>query len=259
MAEVVVPGVWWLHGTRGSNVFAVATADDRLALVDTGFASSAQAILDELTSLGGAQRLSHILLTHRHIDHTAAAWTVRERTGVRTVAGRADCVPVPEGGYRLVAELGRSHVGRMVAHVAFLRPLPPLPIDQALEGEVEAAPGIDALPVPGHTPGSYCYIAHAQQVAFVGDLVISHRRGLARSMGAANADDARYLASLHAFAARTPDIGCPGHGRPMIGGFAAALRRLAGRPRRPVSTATVLDRAIRMQDFAQNLLRRRTS
>ncbi|MDA1004433.1 MAG: MBL fold metallo-hydrolase, partial [Chloroflexi bacterium] len=72
MADVIAPGVWWLHGTRGSNVFAI-DAGGQLLLIDTGFASSADAIITELAQIAPGRRLDAILLTHSHVDHAGAA------------------------------------------------------------------------------------------------------------------------------------------------------------------------------------------
>ena len=43
-------------------------------------------------------------------------------------------------------------------------------------------------------------------MACVGDLVISHREGLSRSLVAANRDDAQYLESLRRFAEAEQDL-----------------------------------------------------
>src|SRR5690606_2965836 len=105
-------------------------------------------------------------------------------------------------------------------------------VDRPLTGEVTVAPGILAVPTPGHTPGSYCYLDEQRGVAFVGDLVISHRDALTRPMPVANADDSLYLASLHSFAQRARQVGCAGHGHPVTEGFGVQLRQLAVMPRR---------------------------
>ena len=58
MADLLAPGLWWLHGTRGSNVYLVESDDGQLALVDTGFSSSAEAIIDaEIVSRGRVKNL----------------------------------------------------------------------------------------------------------------------------------------------------------------------------------------------------------
>jgi glyoxylase-like metal-dependent hydrolase (beta-lactamase superfamily II) len=104
---------------------------------------------------------------------------------------------------------------------------------------------VRAVPTPGHTAGSYCYIDETRGVAFVGDLVLSYPDGLARSLRAVNDDDERYLAAIAEFARRAPAAGLAGHGVPMLEGFDAALREAAGWPRTSVFTAGGLPRRIR--------------
>ena len=58
MADLLAPGLWWLHGTRGSNVYLVESDDGQLALVDTGFSSSAEAIIGELKAFDLLPRIT---------------------------------------------------------------------------------------------------------------------------------------------------------------------------------------------------------
>ena len=134
------------------------------------------------------------------------------------------------------------------------------PVDLPIDGRTEVAPGILAVPVPGHTAGSMCFVrtAHAAAgpaVACVGDLVISHREGLSRSLVAANRDDAQYLESLRRFADEAPDTGLAGHGYPVRTGFAPALRELATSEREPWSLSNAWRRARRIAAFNQMLWR----
>jgi len=276
LADAVAPGVWWLHETRGSNVFLVE-AGDALALVDTGFASSADGIVAEIERVAPGRRLTHVLLTHGHFDHTGAAGELRERLGALVVAGAGDCV-LEDGHHVVRVDVGPSHrrrrllrlVGRarraprrLVRELRRLgrprappppppEPTPPLRVDVALEGEREITPGLLAVPVPGHTPGSYCFVLPERGVAFVGDLVISHRDGLARSLAFANRDDGAYLDVLRQFAERAPEIGCAGHGPPVVGDFGKQLRALAALPRRSLfDPRQGLRRLRRMRDFSR--------
>lgn len=254
MADLLVPGLWWLHGTLGSNVYLVEADDGRLALVDTGFASSARAILDEVTALG--KPLSAILLTHKHRDHTGAAPHLHGLTGATLCMGRGDCLE-HNGRWYLRSRVGRSHVARFLfAQVRHEHPQI-TPVDLALEGEREVLPGIRAVPVPGHTAGSYCYVVDRLGAAFVGDLVISHGGELTRSMRMANQDDERYLRALREFGAVAPEAGLPGHGQPVMRGFGEALRELAALPRRPASPRNFFERAVRMARFSRGMSRRR--
>jgi len=251
--EEVTPGVWWLHGTRGSNVFAIEYAPGSLAIVDTGFLSSANAILADIARIPGGPALTHILLTHGHLDHCGAAAVLRGRTGAAVVAGRGDCVQ-HQGQTMVHAQLGRSHLVRRLLRGRF----PDVVVDRPLEGDAEIAEGLRAFPVPGHTPGSYCYIWEPAGIAFIGDLAISHGGSLTRSMRRANADDAEYHRALAAFARVAPQAVCPGHGVPVHTGSAGQLDALSrlGRGRRGGGPSR-RRRWGRLRTFAVQLLRRR--
>lgn len=255
MADLLAPGLWWLHGTRGSNVYLVEADDGQLALVDTGFASSGRAILAEVAAQG--RDLAAILLTHMHRDHSGAAAEVRGATGARLCVGRGDCAEGADGLF-LRPAVGRTHVGRFLLARARHGPRGACPVDVAIEAEQEVLPGIRAVPVPGHTRGSYCYVVERLGAAFVGDLVISHDGELTRSMRAANHDDALYLQSIREFGAVAPETGLPGHGAPVMQGFGKSLRDLGALPRRRASMRTVVERAVRMARFGHGMSRRRS-
>jgi len=254
LADELMPGLWWLHGTRGSNVYLVEADDGRLVLVDTGFGSSTRAILGEISDHGGV--LTAILLTHMHSDHSGAASPVRAASGAPVFAGKGDCLE-REGKWVLRPAVGRTHVSRFVAAWLRHRTAPATPVDHPIEGPEEVLPGIRAVPVPGHTPGSYCYLVERLGVAFVGDLVISHEGSLTRSMRLANQDDQLYLQSLREFSVIAPTAGLPGHGVPVLEGFGDALRELAALPRRRPGARISRERILRMFRFARGLSRRR--
>jgi len=249
---VIVPGVWRLHETRGCNVYLLEARDASLILIDTGFASSSAGILRELARLAPGRNLSAILVTHGHFDHAGAAGALRA-TGTAVIAGRGDTRLLSDGRRVIAPSLGQTHLARRLlarrtSHAALTI------VDTTLEGEVEVVPGIRAVPVPGHTSGSYCYVDEDRGIAFAGDLVISHEDGLARSMAFANADDRRYLQSLAAFAEQAPVIGCPGHGIPVMSGFDEQLRALVALPRRHMlSPVGLRERARRLRSFTTQL------
>lgn len=258
MAEAVAEGAWWLHGTRGCNVYLVRT-ESALVLIDAGFASSLEGIVRDVASVVPGEAVTHVLLTHAHPDHAGAAEALRTHYGARIVAGVGDCVVV-EGRAVLRESVGRSHLLRRLVEWwrASGGSAPPrVEVDDPLEGERRVA-GLLAIPTPGHTPGSYCYVLERAGLAFVGDLVISHRDGLARPLKWANDDDARYLETLATFAARAPEAGCTGHGPPVASGFRAQLLGLSRLPRRnPWSPRGAVARLRRLRAFGGAISRKR--
>ncbi len=260
MAEAVAEGVWWLHGTRGCNVFLVRTGE-ALVLIDTGFASSLEGIVRDVATVAPSEAVTHVLLTHAHPDHAGAAEALRQHYGARLVAGAGDC-EVVDGRTVLHEAVGRAHrVRRLLEWWRGARGVlgPRVVVDAPLEGERHVA-GLLAIPTPGHTPGSYCYLLESAGLAFVGDLVISHRDGLARPLTWANDDDARYLEALTTFAARAPEAGCAGHGPLVASGFRAQLLGLSRLPRRhPWSPRGALGRLRRLRAFGGAISRKRES
>ncbi len=258
LAEPIAPGVWWLHRTRGCNVFLAETASRGLILFDTGFSSSLPGILEEVSALRPGARITHLFLTHHHADHTGAAAALRGHYGALVVVGAADCRPDDRGRLLLREHIGTSHRRRVLRHfLANGRPATEVVVDRSLSGEVEIA-GVLAIPTPGHTPGSYCYLLPDRDLAILGDLVISHPTGLVRPMKAANHDDEQYLQTLLMFASRAPKTGCPGHGAVVSGDLRGQLTALAGLQRRSlVSPTGAWTRGRRMWQFARGMTRER--
>ncbi len=248
--EPLLPGVWWLEGTRGSNAYLVQADDGSLALVDPGFPGNLEALLLQLSAFD--QPLAAILVTHAHLDHAGAAADLHRATGARIVAGRGDC-RLAAGRLYLATGLGRSHVARWLGSKV-APPRQDAPVHVAVEEEQEVLPGLIAVPTPGHTPGSLCYLLPRASAAFVGDLVISHGGTLTRPLALANWNDARYLATLASFAERAPEAGLPGHGEPVLLGFGEALRELARLPRRRGLSALAPDRLVRLARFSRRFV-----
>lgn len=245
--EPFIDRVWWLHSTRGSNVYLLEANDHSLALVDTGFPQSSHPILEQLAYFD--RPLAAILLTHRHFDHAGGAAAIHRATSAPVVAGRGDCRS-RNGRLELRTPIGRSHLRRFLASPLLPRP-EPVPVTFAIDTETEVLPGIWAVPTPGHTPGSLCFIVPSIGAAFVGDLVISHNGTLTRPLRLANADDALYLRSLAAFAEHAPEAGFPGHGAPILTGFGDRLRELAALPRQsPIPLSP--QRLARLAAFGRN-------
>lgn len=256
MATALLPGIWSLDSARGCNVYLL-DAGGTLVVIDSGLGGSTHRLVQEIEALVPGRAPEVVALTHRHGDHQGGAAALRTHFSARVAAGAADCEI--EGGRTVTRHHGDASGGGRLPGWLLPRAfsLARTPVDLALEGEVEVAPGLLAVPAPGHTAGSYCYIDVPRGVAFVGDLVLSYPDGLARSLRAVNDDDARYLDSIAEFAKRAPGAGLAGHGVPVLEGFDAALRDVAGWPRTGVFSLSGLPRrARRLYWFAKGQLLR---
>ena len=217
----IVEGVWWLRGPRGANVYAIRLENGSAAIVDCGSPGSAEAIEDGLRAAGIAPAdAGTLLLTHRHWDHAGSAAALRERLALTVVAGAAD------------VEGGRLR-GESAGWLARYRPAAePATVDVALpmDAQREPLPGVVAVPSPGHTAGSVCYLLPDRELMFIGDVALHSGDRMSRPLPVFNEDTAAQERSLRAIAAQAPAHGTPGHGDPLTGHFGEWMRALASKP-----------------------------
>ncbi|MHB1426712.1 MAG: MBL fold metallo-hydrolase [Gemmataceae bacterium] len=215
-ACAVAPGVFLLGETRPAAAYAVDTSEG-LVLIDSGVEDSAQTVTAQLAKLHlDIGRLRAILLTHVHGDHSLGAQRLRQRTGAKVYAGRADCPPLRRGGPR-EAFFSAFPMHGLEPHATS--------VDVELQGDEVLSFGecrIRAIATPGHTPGSVCYLLERSglRALFPGDVVsclVPREDGALGTYSAylppryrGNAGD--YLASLRRLRSLPPpDLVLPGH------------------------------------------------
>jgi glyoxylase-like metal-dependent hydrolase (beta-lactamase superfamily II) len=102
------------------------------------------------------ERVSHILVTHHHLDHSPLARPLSEITGAK-VWGRAVRTPVVEDAVKL--EAGYDH----------FVPDVPLAGGEVIEG---AGWTFEAVHTPGHTSNHICYALREENALFSGDHIM---------------------------------------------------------------------------------------
>ena len=179
---------------NGTNTYIIGRG--HVAVIDPGPESQdhLQALLDTLAE--GGESVTHILLTHTHLDHCAGMPALKAATGARTAG-------FGSRGLRTTDTLGPG--GGSFADTAFA---PDIPLS---DGDVLSGDGweIKALHTPGHAPDHLCYDYVPARALFSGDQVMGWNTSVIAPpeghMGA-------YLDSLHRLLEHDHAAYFPGHG-----------------------------------------------
>lgn len=204
------PSPMTLHGT---NTWIVG--EGRVAVIDPGPALPAH-LAAILAALGPGETVSHILVTHAHLDHSPLARPLAEATGAPVLAygdALAGRSPVMA---RLVGAGGGEGVD-----TGFV------PDEMLADGAKVAGDGwrMTALHTPGHF-GNHLSFIWGERL-FTGDQVMGWSSSL---ISPPDGDVAQYMASLDRLAAVGARIAHSGHG-PDIADPAARIAELAAHRR----------------------------
>jgi len=193
------PGAFTYHGT---GTYIVGHGE--VAVIDPGpdIPSHVAALL---TALGG-ERVSHILVTHTHRDHSPAAAALKAATGAPTLGFGPHA-----GGAGPAVEEGADHDF--------------VPDQELRDGDAVAGAGwtLEAVHTPGHTSNHLCFGLRDVGAFFPGDHVMGWSTTI---VSPPDGDMADYRASLARLAQRGDAIYYPTHG-PAITDPAAFLAGLA--------------------------------
>lgn len=185
----------------GTNTYLLGTRG--LAVIDPGPASEAH-LAAILAALAPGQRVTHVLVTHAHLDHSPLARRLAEQTGAPVMAfgdARAGRSAVMErlarGG---LAGGGEGVDASFVPDVA-------LADGAAVEGDGWR---LEALHTPGHFGNHLCFAWEG--ALFTGDLVMGWASSL---VSPPDGDLTDFMASCARIAARDWRVLHPGHGAPV--------------------------------------------
>ena len=210
------------------NVYVLRT-DDGLAVLDSGFPGRAPKILDALRTIGkGPSDVKHIVLTHCHPDHIGSAAALQRATGAAVWAHPLD-KPRMEAGMTMREPMCASPGlrNRLLVRILSGRvaTVEPITVDHLLEdGDCPAfLPDLMAIHIPGHCHGQLAFLWRRRGgVLFPADACVN-RRGL--TLPVATEDPQLALASLARLATFDFEAICVMHGKPIMHGGAAQMRK----------------------------------
>ncbi|MBF7053113.1 MBL fold metallo-hydrolase [Halomonas sp. KAO] len=180
VTRVTAPNAGSMTGP-GTNSYLLGDGGDHL-VIDPGPADADH--LERLLELAEG-RISRVLVTHTHIDHSPGAMWLKARTGARLVG-----LPPPAGDSQ-DADFIPDHCPR--------------------HGERLETPAgtLKVLHTPGHASNHLCYLLEDKRLLFSGDQVM---QGSTVVINPPDGDMAAYIAALHALGEEAFDTIAPGHG-----------------------------------------------
>ncbi len=176
----------------------------RVAVIDPG--PDLPAHVNAVLEATAGETITHILVTHTHRDHSAAAARLAAETGART------CGYGPHGSGREESGTLEPEAGEAGVEEGADRDFVP---DIALaDGDVIAGSGwrLEALWTPGHASNHLCFALDAERALFTGDHVMGWSTSV---IVPPDGDMAAYLAALERLRRRDDAILWPTHGPPI--------------------------------------------
>ena len=167
-----------------------------VAVIDPGPDLDSQ--LEAILLATEGERITHIFVTHSHLDHSPLARPLARLTGATIFAGPPVRATATTGADRL--EAGDDHRFR-----------PDVPLR---DGVLFSRKGwtIEAIATPGHTSNHYAYALWEENALFPGDCVMGWSTSV---VSPPDGDMADYVASLEKIRARRFDLLLPAHGPPI--------------------------------------------
>jgi glyoxylase-like metal-dependent hydrolase (beta-lactamase superfamily II) len=176
---------------RGTNTYLIGHGQE-VAVLDPGPEDAAH--LQAILAATRGERVSHILVSHTHRDHSPGAGPLAAATGAPTYGFGPHLTPPDQGGEG--------------ADQAF-RPDHRLADSDAVAGEGWR---VTALHTPGHCGNHLCFALEGTGILFSADHVMSWSTSV---VSPPDGDMAAYMRSLERVREREDGLLLPGHGPPL--------------------------------------------
>lgn len=179
---------------KGTGTYIVGRGE--VAVIDPGPDDPAH--LEAILAAVAGERVTHIVITHHHSDHSPLAGPLKARTGATIYGCAVATHDEDDGGVKMEA-----------GHDLSFQP------DVSLCGGGSiSGPGwtLEAIPTPGHTSNHLCFALPEENACFSGDHIMGWSTTV---ITPPDGDMTDYLESLEAIRARGFDALWPTHGPPI--------------------------------------------
>ena len=174
---------------------------DKVAVIDPGPADNAH--IDAILKATTGETISHILITHTHLDHSPGCKLLKAHCDAQSYAYG------PHGSGRKIADSGTEGNVEEGADNDFV------PDVLVKHGELIEADtwSVECVYTPGHTSNHMCYQLREEKALFTGDHVMGWSTSI---ISPPDGDMHAYMDSLHLLLERDDKIYWPTHGSSII-------------------------------------------
>lgn len=174
------------YGENETIASYVLKGDNSSALIDVGYSTTWQAVAQGLSHFGIApQQVSHIFLTHFHLDHAGASSSLLKYLPNAKIVVHEKAIRHLIDPSKLV-DGARSAFGNLSTKIGGLDPIQPERLEPARDEPYDLG-GLTLHPLftPGHAPSHLSFYTDNDTV-FTGDAVCVKRKGLGFMVPAAS-------------------------------------------------------------------------
>jgi glyoxylase-like metal-dependent hydrolase (beta-lactamase superfamily II) len=180
---------------KGTGTYIVGKGE--VAVIDPGPDDAAH--LEAILAAVKGEKVTHILITHHHSDHSPLAGALKAATGATIYGCAVAAHDEDDGGVKMEA----GHDLSFAPEVSLCG-----------GGQVVSGPGwtMEAIATPGHTSNHICFALREENACFTGDHIMGWSTTV---ITPPDGDMTDYLASLDDIRGRKFDVLWPTHGPPI--------------------------------------------
>jgi glyoxylase-like metal-dependent hydrolase (beta-lactamase superfamily II) len=214
------PSPFTLHGT-GTYILG----HGEVAVIDPGPADPHH--IEAILAATAGEKITHLLVTHTHTDHSPGCRLLRERCDAKSYAFGGHGSGVDDETVKI--EESADHDFSPDVHVR--------------HGDVIAADGwsVECVYTPGHTSNHMCYALSEDRALFTGDHVMAWSTSV---ISPPDGDMRRYMESLGLLLDRDDELYWPTHGPAVLAPKPHVEAFIAHRRDREIQILTCIDRGI---------------